>query len=353
MAFLAVGVFVCSPAVTGVSAYRLETLPVVAEQHGGDGFSDRRVPTETSDRIPDPWGALSSQFGTFPLQTWLHENLPLPEYGPRYAPGDASPTPAAAVPMTVLFGLNVRTIVVDAGHGGVDPGALGAKGTKEKDVTLDVARRLARRLEHDGRYQVVLTRSEDQTMSLARRVELTNAANADLFLSIHVNALPNRRVNVIETYYFDFSQDPAALQLAAIENRDSEMPIGYFRTLLEKIGDTVKLQESKALAQHIQTSMISNARNHDGKVFDSGVKVAPFMVLMGAHVPAILVEISCISNRDEELKLQTPQYREKVASFLEEGITTYLDHRQLQVRGPADHEREDASEIANHHRQGS
>ena len=103
MAFLAVGVFVCSPAVTGVSAYRLETLPAVAEQHGGDGFSDRRVPTVTPDRIPDPWGAPSSQHGAFPPQTWLQENLPLPEYGPRYAPGDASPTLAAAVPMTVLF----------------------------------------------------------------------------------------------------------------------------------------------------------------------------------------------------------------------------------------------------------
>jgi N-acetylmuramoyl-L-alanine amidase len=168
-----------------------------------------------------------------------------------------------------------------------------------------------------------------------------------------VNALPNRNVNVIETYYFDFSRDPAALQLAALENRESGMPVGYFRMLLEKIGDTIKLQESKVLAQNIQRTMIDNVRSHDQKVFDSGVKVAPFMVLMGVDVPAVLVEISCISNPEEEKKLRTPQYRETIASFLNEGITSYLDHRQLQARGPGHHELKDASEIADRHRQGS
>lgn len=256
------------------------------------------------------------------------------------------------LPIVSLFGLNVGTIVIDAGHGGVDPGAVGASGTREKDITLDVARRLASRLERSGRYRVVLTRAGDETLSLARRVELANAAHADLFLSIHVNSLPNRQVNVIETYYFDISEDPAALQLAAIENRDSGMPLGYFRSLLETIGDTVKLEESKALAQHIQTSMIDNVRNQSTRVFDSGVKVAPFVVLMGVGVPAVLVEISCISNRDEEIKLQTSDYREKVASFLEQGITRYLDHRQLQAQGPAHHERENVDETANHRRQG-
>jgi N-acetylmuramoyl-L-alanine amidase len=275
--------------------------------------------------------------------------------GEASAPAWEYPLPAAAasMPMTALFGLKVRTIVVDAGHGGKDPGAVGVHGTREKDVALDIARRLASRLERDGRYRIVLTRSGDETVPLARRVEMASAADADLFVSIHVNALPNRNVNAIETYYFDFAKNPAALQLAAIENRDSEMPVGYFRTLLEEIGDTVKLQESKVLAQNIQESMISNFRAHDKNVFDSGVKAAPFVVLMGVSIPAILVEISCISNPDEEKKLRTPQYRETIASFLDEGISRYLDQRQLQARGPGHHERKNASEIADRHRQGS
>jgi N-acetylmuramoyl-L-alanine amidase len=242
---------------------------------------------------------------------------------------------------------------VDAGHGGKDSGAVGVHGAREKDITLDVARRLASRLERDGRYRIVLTRSGDETMPLAHRIEMAAAADADLFVSIHVNALPNRNVNAIETYYFDFAKDPAALQLAAIENRDSEMPVGYFRTLLETIGDTVKHQESRVLAQNMQESMINNFRIHDENVFDSGVKAAPFVVLMGVGVPAVLVEFSCISNPEEEKKLRTPQYRETIASFLDEGISRYLDQRQLQARGPGHHERKDAAEIADRHRQGS
>jgi N-acetylmuramoyl-L-alanine amidase len=362
-ACLVAGVFVFNPAATDVSAFRPETSSIVHQSDdrsvSGDGFAAQAVAAATAERVSDPGRTPFFEFDTFAPVESLQASLPLPGdatpgYAPEYyGPGDALSTPADALPITTLFGLSVRTIVVDAGHGGTDPGAVGALGTKEKDITLDVARRLASRLEAGGRYRVVLTRSGDETVSLARRVDLANATHADLFVSIHVNALPNRHVNVIETYHFDFTEDPAALQLAAIENRNSGMPVGTFRTLLEKIGDTVKIQESRALAQHIQKSMINNVRNHDPKVFDSGVKAAPFVVLVGVDVPAVLVEISCISHRDEELKLRTPQYREKVASFLEEGITTYLDHRQLQARGPAYHEREDASEIARHSRQGS
>ena len=356
---LVVGAFVLSPALTDLSAGWVETLPA-AQQPRDEGAFDR-VSAGRWDLASDTGGGPFTPFDGIVARNAFQASLPFADDAPAdgldYTPasphGYGSSAAVEALPIATLFGLNVRTIVVDAGHGGADPGAVGALGTREKDVTLEVARRLASRLERGGRYRVVLTRSGDETVSLARRVDLANAANADLFVSIHVNALPNRHVNVIETYYFDFSEDPAALQLAAIENRDSEMPVGYFRTLVDKIADTVKLQESRALAQHIQTSMVNNVRAHDAKVYDSGVKVAPFMVLMGVGVPAVLVEISCISNRNEEMKLRTPQYRDNVASFLDEGIASYLHHRQLQARGLGDHEREDASEIAHHHRQGS
>lgn len=331
------------PSVVGPSAHRVE-LPGVPQQPDG-----KRSALPISFALPDPFSGFRE-----PLLAHFIESFPL-NLQPARAPAWEYPSPAAAVamPLTVLFGLKVRTIVVDAGHGGKDFGAVGIHGAKEKDITLDIARRLASRLERDGRYRIVLTRSGDETMPLARRVEMADAADADLFVSIHVNALPNRNVNAIETYYFDFAKDPAALQLAAIENRDSEMPVGYFRTLLEKIGDAVKLQESRVLAQNIQESMINNFRVHEKNVFDSGVKAAPFVVLTGVGVPAVLVEISCISNPEEEKKLRTPQYRETIASFLDEGISRYLDQRQLQARGPGHHERKDAAEITDRHRQGS
>ncbi|MGZ8410318.1 MAG: N-acetylmuramoyl-L-alanine amidase family protein [Hyphomicrobium sp.] len=343
VALLAVGAFVLHPAAVGTLAHRVE-IPSVPQQRD-DKLSDIPVLAEP------PRPSLSLQGGS-PVRS---DGLSSLESGEENAPAWDYPLPAAAatMPMSALFGLKVRTIVVDAGHGGRDPGAVGVHGPREKDLTLDIARRLASRLERDGRYRIVLTRSGDDTVPLARRVERAAAAEADLFVSIHVNALPNRNVNVIETYYFDFSQDPAALQLAAIENRDSEMPVGYFRTLLEKIGDTVKLQESRVLAQNIQGSLINNVKDYDEKVFDSGVKVAPFVVLMGVGVPAVLVEVSCLSNPKEEEKLRTPQYREDIASFLDEGITSYLDQRQLQARGPGYHERKDAAEIAGGYRQGS
>lgn len=361
---LIAGLLAGSPTVTETTAQRPEMSPFAPPADEQD-LSGRHLSIALPQPIADAWTipftglharALPASFPDSPSRGGTASELAFLdslEHAPDLAPGDGSFPAANTLPIIRLFGLNVRTIVVDAGHGGSDPGAVGASGTREKDVTLDVARRLASRLEHGGRYRVVLTRAGDETVSLAQRVEHANAANADLFVSIHVNALPNRQVNAIETYYFDVSEDPEALRLAAIENKDSGMPVGYFRTLVETIGDTVKLQESRALAQHIQTSMINNVRNHNStKVFDSGVKVAPFVVLMGVGVPAVLVEISCISNRDEEMKLRMPEYRERVASFLEEGITRYLEHRQLQAQGPPHHEREDAGETADHHRQG-
>jgi N-acetylmuramoyl-L-alanine amidase len=339
VALLAMGAFLSHPVAVGTSAHRVE-IPSVPQQQ-----DDKLFDVPVSAELPDP--SLTLQDGSPVLP---NESSPL-KSGQASVPTGEYPLPAAAatMPISTLFGLKVRTIVVDAGHGGKDPGAVGVHGTREKDLTLDIARRLASRLARDGRYRIVLTRSGDDTVPLARRVERATAADADLFVSIHVNALPNRNVNVIETYYFDFSKDPAALQLAAIENRDSEMPVGYFRRLLENIGDTVKLQESRALAENIQGSLISNVRVYDEKVFDSGVKVAPFVVLMGVGIPAVLVEVSCISNPREEKKLLTPQYRENVASFLDEGITSYLDQRQLQAQGPGHHERKDAAEIADAH----
>lgn len=240
-----------------------------------------------------------------------------------------------------LFGLAVKTIVIDPGHGGKDPGAIGALGTEEKNITLDVARRLKARLNQLGNYHVVLTRDADTTVSLAKRVQIANAEKAGLFISIHVNALPDKYANVVETYYYGPPQNAATLQLAKQENKDSGYAVGELKTLVQNITNTVKWQESVRLATSIQKSLYSNVQHPGEDGFRTGIRQAPFVVLLGVNAPSVLAEISCITNIKEEKKLDTAAYREEIASYLEKGIVNYLQTRSLHnVRGKEAHERE-------------
>lgn len=235
------------------------------------------------------------------------------------------------VRLSSIFGLDVQTIVIDPGHGGGDPGAIGAMGTKEKDVVLDIARRLRDRLQASGRYNVILTREDDISMTLAERVDKVNAIHADLFISLHVNALPQKRANVIETFYYGPPTDEETLRIAEQENRGSGIPASEFDTMIRKIGNTFKEQESATLASAIQHSLFTNAKKYDKDMADAGIKIAPFVVLLGVEAPSVLVEISCISKKQEELKLSLPAYREEITSFLAEGTTRYLARKNLQI----------------------
>ncbi len=298
-------------------------------------FAAVSAAARSGSSAPPPWP--SSARADSELPSWPEaNNFSLANYNLL--------TAADAPPITALFGLGVRAIVIDAGHGGDQLGAVGAGGLREKDVTLDVANRLKARLERNGGYQVVMTRSGDETVSLARRAELANAAGADLFISIHVNSLPNGPFNIIETFYFGPPQDAATLKLAVAENQESEWPIGAFKTVIEKIGDTLKRQESLALARNIQASLYDNVKRHDADVIDKGVKVAPFAVLLGVDAPSVLAEISCITDPREEAKLRTPEYREQVASFLEDGIVNYLAQRRLRTGGAARYDPKNSNE---------
>jgi N-acetylmuramoyl-L-alanine amidase len=238
------------------------------------------------------------------------------------------------LPVTALFGLDVKTIVIDAGHGGADPGAIGAHGTMEKDIALDIALRLRDRLHNAGRYRILMTRDADTTLRLNQRVEFANENQADLFVSIHVNAFPDVRVKTIETYYFGAPPDTATTELAKLENSDSHYGMADFKNMLSKIAHTMKHQESAALATSIQDSLFQNIHKLDHGMRNFGVKTAPFVVLLGVDAPSVLAEISCITNVDEEKKLNTPAYRDKIASFLEKGIHQYL--RQIQPRTAGD-----------------
>jgi N-acetylmuramoyl-L-alanine amidase len=229
------------------------------------------------------------------------------------------------VRLSSLFGLGIKTIVIDPGHGGRDPGAIGSLGAKEKEITLDVALRLRQRLSRAGLYQVLLTRDDDRTLSLAGRVAFAQEHKADLFISVHVNSLPDQRLNVIETYYFGPPLNSDTLRLAEQENKESGYALGEINAIVEDIGSTVKRQESARLAAAIQTSLFRNAQSDDALVRDVGIKMAPFVVLSKVGVPSVLVEIACLTKASEEAKLMSPAYREKVAGYMEEGIAAYLN----------------------------
>jgi N-acetylmuramoyl-L-alanine amidase len=233
------------------------------------------------------------------------------------------------MPMAELFNLRVRTIVIDPGHGGIDPGATGPRGLKEKEVVLDIARRLRAKLADAGDYRVLLTREDDRKVFLKERVAFAKANHADLFISIHINSLPpgSESVNYVETYYFGPHGDQRSLELAEKENRDSDYAMGDFRAVIARIGDTLKTEESRDLADSIHRHLFRDLRRVNHSLHDAGAKTGPFVVLLGVDVPSVLVEVSCISNKAEETRLGRPEYRDSVADFLKAGIVEYLERR--------------------------
>jgi N-acetylmuramoyl-L-alanine amidase len=249
---------------------------------------------------------------------------------PRPDPASARPSDYSAfignagTSLSRVFGLGVKTIMIDPGHGGTDSGTTGAMGTREKDMTLDIAKRLRALLLKDGRFKVLMTRDQDITVPLHKRVEMAISDKADLFISIHLNSLPSKPINIVETYYFGPSSDAKTLRLAEQENAGSQFGQSDFRAVIEKIGETVKLQESRSLASSIQKSLYRNIERETGSAYDFGVKRAPFVVLLGVDVPAVLAEVSCLSNREEEKKLGSEDHRENIARYLEAGILDYL-----------------------------
>ncbi|MDA8433522.1 MAG: N-acetylmuramoyl-L-alanine amidase [Nitrospiraceae bacterium] len=223
------------------------------------------------------------------------------------------------------FGLGVKTIMIDPGHGGADCGTKGKMGTAEKDIALDIAKRLKALLDKYGRFHVVMTRDTDATLPLNKRVELAREEKADLFISIHLNYLPSKPINIIETYYFGPSADRKTQKLAEQENAGSQYGLAEFKEVIEKLGQKLKLQESRELAYSIQKDLFVNMKKENGNAYNFGVKRAPFVVLLGAEVPAVLAEVSCLSNREEEKELNTDRHRENIAHYLEAGILDYIN----------------------------
>lgn|SRR5574341_1047412 len=222
----------------------------------------------------------------------------------------------------------VRRIVVDAGHGGRDPGAIGRRGLREKDVTLDIAKRVAGELERQG-FEVVLTRSDDRFLRLEDRTALANTSGADLFVSIHANANPRRSRSGVETYVLNVSDDRYAARLAARENggdvdgEDGDAGGGLRRRILADINAVTSAGPSMRLASLVQHEVCRSVRGSFGDVRDLGVKSALFYVLLGARMPAVLVETGFISNAAEEKRLGSPAYRAEVAKAVSRAVRSF------------------------------
>ena len=221
------------------------------------------------------------------------------------------------------LGLGVSRIVIDPGHGGHDPGA-GARGLGEAELVLDIALRLEQRLKSaQPGLEVVLTRREDQYVPLEARTALANRLEADLFLSVHVNASSNTSARGVETYFLNFAADPEAESLAARENVVGLATMKQLDGLLEAIAANSKLDESRAFAQTVQTAILDTLRRVDPDVPDLGVKQAPFVVLIGARMPSILAEVSFLSNEQDAQLLSTEEYRDLIADALFDGVMRY------------------------------
>ncbi len=234
------------------------------------------------------------------------------------APGAGSRGPYS---MSRQLGLGVSKIVIDPGHGGHDPGALGA-GVSEAEVVLDVALRLEKLLKEAG-ITVVLTRRSDEYVPLEERPAIARREQADLFLSIHANASRVKSVRGVETYFLNLSTDPAAEEVAARENAATSHTINNLPDILKAITLNNKLDESRAFAGLIQKAMARQLSGANSGLKDLGVKQAPFVVLIGAEMPSVLVEIAFITNPQEGKLLKNGAYRQRIAQALFDAVKGY------------------------------
>jgi N-acetylmuramoyl-L-alanine amidase len=221
-----------------------------------------------------------------------------------------------------VFPLALGTVVVDPGHGGENRGTKAPFGLVEKELTLDIGRRLRDLLGARG-YNVVMTRDEDVTLPLRRRTELANEARGDVFVSIHLNWIETRETRGVETYYLGPTHDPALERLAADENRDSGYRIADLRSILDQLYADARQNESAQLARSVHRSLLQALRQINPGLENRGVKSAPFVVLTTTDMPAILAEVSCLSNDEEAELLGDAAYRDRIAAALADGIDGY------------------------------
>ena len=275
--------------------------------------SNRRIPktiVEAEDQAPSK------------IATFDHQKIRF-EKAPEDSTREARPTAAGDRSLTRVLGLKIGKIVIDAGHGGHDTGTIGPNGLLEKDVVLDVAKRLGRLLETRLGAEVIYTRRDDTFIPLETRTAVANRARADLFISIHANSSHDADARGVETYYLNFTSSPEALEVAARENAVSEKSIHELQDLVKKIALKEKIDESREFAGDVQQSLYGGLSLNNAGIRNRGIKKAPFIVLIGANMPSILAEISFVSNPTDERKMETAEHRQRIAESLYRGVSKY------------------------------
>ncbi|MGH7796572.1 MAG: N-acetylmuramoyl-L-alanine amidase [Candidatus Binatia bacterium] len=269
--------------------------------------------------LPDPYRLVIDIYGQKGIPNGTSKAAPSRSDAPprRAALRGAKPPPA----VPAINGL--RKIVLDPGHGGKDPGAMGPGAIAEKDIVLSIAKKLARKLTTEMGVQVVLTRNDDRYVALEDRTATANAEDADLFISLHMNASPNTEAKGVETYYLDNTTDEAAIRLAARENGTSRRNISDLQFILSDMTQNMKLEDSITLAHRLQGSMVGGMTQVMSDVKDLGVKKALFYVLVGARMPSVLVEMFFITHRSEGRAMSRGSYQDAMVEALYEGIEKF------------------------------
>jgi N-acetylmuramoyl-L-alanine amidase len=263
--------------------------------------------------LPDPFRVIIDIYPFNPNSTAGSEKIP-----------QAAEPAKEGYSMIRQLGLGIQRIIIDPGHGGKDPGAIGKKGAKEKDIVLDVCLRLKKLFESHKDIQAILTRETDIYVPVENRTVIANQKQADIFISVHANAFPSRRRSGIETFYLNFSSDPSVMAIAARENATSTKSISNMKTIIDKITKFSKVVESRDLAEKIQKNLVRYLSKENKNVINLGTKGGPFWVLIGGNSPSVLVEISHLSNLTEEQRLKKALYRQHIAQGIYEGIIEYI-----------------------------
>ena len=248
---------------------------------------------------------------------------------PRRAPGTG---PRARAPSGMRA---VRTVVIDAGHGGRDPGAIGIGGLREKEVTLRLARALGSQLRDEG-FEVVYTREDDRTITLEERTAIAEAARGDLFVSLHANSARRRSVRGVETYYLDENHERHSLTVAARENGIERHHVNDLQRALARFRVSETSVQSYRLATLVQEQVVDGVDGRFGSVQDLGVKKGPFYVLFLSNMPAILVEVGFLTNREDARRLRDRAYLEGVATQIAVGLRRYRDALPAVALGAGD-----------------
>ncbi|QAT85486.1 N-acetylmuramoyl-L-alanine amidase domain-containing protein [Corallococcus coralloides] len=314
----------------------------VASSHGTSQPSKPEAPVEVvavASKAPSPVGD-TAPVAPKPAAPVAVASKPAAPEAPRpvTAPVDAQVAQArlkavakqsrhAELTLAEQLGLKVRRVVIDAGHGGHDSGAIGKAGTKEKDVALAISKKVADGLREKG-LEVVLTRDDDTFIRLEDRAKLANEAHGDLFISVHCNSAATHKLRGIETYTLNTSADRYSIRLAARENASSEKGISDLQFILADLATKANTEESSRLANAVQHNLVTGLSGKYNGIKDLGHKEALFYVLLGAKMPAILVETSFLSHSEEEKRLASERYQDEVAKNIVLGVEEFLGDRR-------------------------